>query len=112
MSPAYENEVWCGVKFGKLLLYDLEREEVTQQLNRAHVINCYNEGYLSLCDTFDVNAVCKTSDPNLIATGGDEGFIKLWDRRVFGQSQKPVGGFIGHYEGVVSLDTPSDTSIN
>lgn len=25
MLPSFENEIWCGVKFGKLLLYDLER---------------------------------------------------------------------------------------
>ena len=37
ISPHYENELWCGVKFGKLILYDIERDEVASQVNRAHV---------------------------------------------------------------------------
>ena len=104
--PAFENEVWCGVKHGKLLLYDLEKDEVVFQNNKAHCINDHksifrDEGQTaanlsSLSDGFDVNAISATSDINLLATGADDGLIKLWDRRIMSSNAKPVGGFIGH----------------
>lgn len=37
LNPSNENELWAGLKFGKLLLYDLERQEMIAQNNRAHV---------------------------------------------------------------------------
>ncbi len=42
---------------------------------------------------------------NVLATGGDDGIIKLWDKRFLESSSAPIGGFIGHYDGVISLDS-------
>ena len=42
---------------------------------------------------------------NVLATGGDDGIIKLWDKRILDSTSKPIGGFIGHYEGITSLDS-------
>ena len=46
-----------------------------------------------------------TYDANVMATGADDGLIKLWDSRNFSSSSKPIGGFIGHYEGITSVDS-------
>lgn len=104
MSPVFENELWCAVKFGKFLLYDLESDKVIHQVNRAHVRSSASD-VLQLYDTYDVNSVSMTPDPNVVATGGDEGLIKLWDKRIISQSSMPIGGFIGHNDGIVSIDS-------
>lgn len=52
---------------------------------------------------------------NVLASGSDDGIIKLWDKRFIHNSQKPIGGFIGHHEGIMSLDSTylhSSTSQN
>ena len=36
ISPSFENELWCGVKYGKLIKFDLERQEIVSQNNKAH----------------------------------------------------------------------------
>jgi hypothetical protein len=59
---------------------------------------------LSFQDTFDINSVC-TINENLIASGADDGLIKLWDKRIFDKNARPVGGFIGHHEGIISMDS-------
>lgn len=40
----------------------------------------------------------------MFCSGGDDGLLKIWDKRVFSSQSKPVGGFIGHHEGIVSAD--------
>ena len=57
-----------------------------------------------MLETFDINAICPMQN-NVIATGGDDGLIKLWDKRFVGNSAKAVAGFIGHHEGILSLDS-------
>ena len=42
-------------------------------------------------------------------TGADDGLIKAWDRRTISDG-KPVGGFIGHKEGVTYVDAPRNPS--
>lgn len=60
---------------------------------------------ISFQDTYDINTVSATPDFNVIATGGDDGLIKLWDRRILSSSSSnPIGGFIGHFEGITSID--------
>lgn len=56
-------------------------------------------------DGFDINSISTTCDPNVLATGADDGLIKLWDTRNFTSCSRPIGGFIGHYEGITSLDS-------
>lgn len=79
-------------------------------MNRAHIHDTMQESPISFKDTYDVNAVSATPDFNVIATGGDEGLIKLWDRRMISSHSKPIGGFIGHFEGITSLDTSCNCS--
>lgn len=105
ISPHFENEVWCGIKFGKLIKFDLEREEVLSQNNRAHTIETNGSIPLLFEDGFDINSITPTFDPHVIATGSDDGLIKLWDSRNFSSTCKPIGGFIGHYEGITSIDS-------
>jgi WD40 repeat protein len=104
ISPESENHVWCGAKQGKLLMYDLVAMKIISQINNAHnFVDSKDEVMIN----FDTNAVCKTQDPNLMASGGDDGMIKLWDNRALG-SYQPVGGFYGHTDGITYLDSASD----
>ena len=45
--------------------------------------------------------------PNLFASGSDDSFIKLWDRRtVDGRGRcRPVGALVGHTEGITHMDS-------
>ena len=40
----------------------------------------------------------------MIATAGDAGYVRLWDKRLFDQNSKPIGCYVGHGSGIVSLD--------
>lgn len=77
------------------------------QNNRAHVLMDPTAGFnqpISYCDTFDVNSVKPTYNDSVIASAADDGLIKIWDKRMFSSTCLPVGGFIGHHQGLVSLD--------
>ena len=41
---------------------------------------------------------------NLIASGSDDGLIKLWDKRTFSSNPSPVGTFVGHLDGITFID--------
>jgi WD repeat-containing protein 23 len=60
----------------------------------------------------DVNAVAyaDTDSGNIILTGSDDHEIKVFDRRMLGNSRSPqnVGVFIGHTEGIAHLDSKGD----
>jgi WD repeat-containing protein 23 len=61
---------------------------------------------------FDINSITVTPDPSVVASGADDGVIRLWDKRVVSSHTKPVGGFIGHHQGIVSMDyCPGSTLI-
>jgi len=56
------------------------------------------------CPGFDVNCCAwAKSNPNLILTGSDDRLVKIWDQRSF-CCGKPIGGFIGHCEGLTGVD--------
>jgi WD40 repeat protein len=79
------------------MMYDLEKQATGCINERAHTLD--TEAHSSLIqytDGFDVNAICPMQE-NVLATGGDDGVIKLWDKRCLDNSyQRPIGGFIGH----------------
>lgn len=58
----------------------------------------------------DVNAVAfADNSSNIIVSGGDEGVIKLWDRRQLNDRRpKPIGVFAGHFDGITFIDPRGD----
>ncbi len=40
----------------------------------------------------------------MFASGGDDCLVKIWDKRTFKSDCKPMGGFLGHHQGIVSAD--------
>ncbi|CDW76142.1 ddb1-and cul4-associated factor 11-like [Stylonychia lemnae] len=95
ISESNEKEIWFAKKLGKLFLYDLEYQKVLVQNNEANSIDETK---------FDINSICCTFDYNIIATAGDAGYVRLWDRRIFDYNSKPIGCFVGHTGGIVCLD--------
>jgi WD40 repeat protein len=94
-------------------MVDLEKGKVGAVNQKGHISNytnnCSNNhyGYEASCcvvDCFDINSICPMQD-NVLATGGDDGVIKLWDKRFIDDMSNPIGGFIGHQEGIMSLDS-------
>ncbi|XP_053909083.1 DDB1- and CUL4-associated factor 11 [Cuculus canorus] len=56
----------------------------------------------------DVNAVAVVdAGGQLVATGGDDGLVRVWDRRGLG-SHRPVSRMAGHRGGVTFLHCPGD----
>lgn len=84
-------------------MVDIEKEKIGAVNQKGHITRSYNKcsnhnGYeASNCvvDCFDINSICPMQD-NVLATGGDDGVIKLWDKRFIDDSSSPIGGFIGH----------------
>lgn len=83
ITPHDSHTLWCGIKYGKLIKFDLEKQEVVSQNNLAHVKDSENGIHLLNEDGFDINTISPTGDPHVIATGADDGLIKLWDTRNF-----------------------------
>ena len=44
---------------------------------------------------------------NILYTGGDDGQVKIWDRRAL-RGNRPVGIFVGHYEGITHVASKED----
>lgn len=58
----------------------------------------------------DINAVA-FADPSskILVSGGDDGLLKVWDRRELRESgAKPVGVFAGHLDGITFIDSRGD----
>jgi len=83
-----------------------------------------NDGYIYLYDRIkqgtclkieahedDVNAVAFVdSATHILASGGDDGLVKIWDRRSLREDRpKPVGTFAGHTDGITYIDTKDDS---
>ncbi|XP_065160411.1 DDB1- and CUL4-associated factor 11 isoform X1 [Atheta coriaria] len=98
-SLAYSSdgqEILGGANDGVMFIYNLERNRRTLKIS-AH--------------DFDVNTV-KFADhsSHIIYSGSDDGLIKVWDRRTFGEevTSKPVGVFAGHQDGITYIDAKGD----
>lgn len=59
---------------------------------------------------YDVNSVVFADDSSdIIYSGGDDGLIKVWDRRTLSEyTPKPVGILAGHMDGITFIDSRGD----
>jgi len=88
-------ELLCGANDGFIYLYD--RFSHKQSLR----VSAHED---------DVNAVCFLDDTtHTVASGGDDGLCKVWDRRSLREDNpKPVGVLAGHVDGIAFLDPRGD----
>ncbi|VEN35785.1 unnamed protein product [Callosobruchus maculatus] len=88
-------EVLGGASDGCLYIYNLQERRRTLKI-AAHA--------------YDVNSVCFADDSShIIYSGGDDGLVKVWDRRSLVESTaKPVGVLAGHTDGVTFIDSRGD----
>ncbi|KAJ6601263.1 WD40 repeat-like protein [Mycena vulgaris] len=88
------NEVIAGGN-GQLFVYDLLANRRTVKIE-AH--------------KDDVNSCCwaDTSSGNVLVSASDDSFLKIWDRRSLGVSQKPSGVLMGHTEGITYVSAKGD----
>ena len=58
----------------------------------------------------DVNTVCfMDENTNVLASGADDGLVKIWDRRSLREdSPKPVGVLAGHVDGIAYISPKGD----
>ena len=89
------DEILCGANDGFIYLYD------RFQNIRSLKIDGHDD---------DVNAVSFVdSATHILASGGDDGLVKIWDRRSLRESNPiPVGTFAGHSDGVTYIDSRGD----
>lgn len=79
---------------GRIVLYDLTKEHILLKSETAHF-------------NLDVNQVCPIHHSVNFLSCGDDGHISIWDpRQNFDLGS--VGSFIGHLEGVTSIDVTQD----
>lgn len=88
-------ELVCVTNSAHIIVYDLEHEQKVLDVAETH--------------GDDINAVCfaNRTNSNILFTGSDDYFIKVWDRRIM-EGNSPIGCFIGHREGITSIDSRGD----
>ncbi|KAG2358232.1 WD40-repeat-containing domain protein [Suillus spraguei] len=88
------NEVVAGGS-GQIFVYDLLADRRTVKI-KAH--------------ENDVNSCCwaDTASGNVLISASDDTFLKVWDRRSLGASQKPSGVLVGHTEGITNVSAKGD----
>jgi len=89
------SELLGGANDGCIYLYDRDSNQQSLSID-AHEA--------------DVNAVCFVDETtHIVASGGDDGLCKVWDRRSLRESNpKPVGILAGHRDGLTYLDPRGD----
>ncbi|WKX91506.1 hypothetical protein Q1695_009943 [Nippostrongylus brasiliensis] len=90
------HEILCGGSDRSLHVFDLQSMSRVTTIPEAHAD--------------DVNAVCYgDTESNLLYSGGDDGLVKVFDRRAFGElDYQPVGVFAGHRDGITYIDARGD----
>ncbi|KAJ7069044.1 WD40 repeat-like protein [Mycena belliarum] len=80
---------------GQLFVYDLlaNRRTVKIEAHRDDVNSC---------------TWADTSSGNVLVSASDDSFLKVWDRRSLGVSQKPSGVLMGHTEGITYVSAKGD----
>lgn len=88
-------EILGGANDGCLYIYDRHEDKRTLQID-AH--------------EDDVNAVTFADDTShILFSGGDDGLIKVWDRRTLrDENPLPVGTLAGHADGITYIDSKGD----
>ena len=92
-------EICGGSKGGEIFIYDMMQNRV-----KTTVSNCHSD---------EINSVCwaNRETSNILYTGSDDCFVKVWDRRVFGNTiggRRAAGVFVGHQEGVTNVASKGD----
>ncbi|PAV62591.1 hypothetical protein WR25_26421 [Diploscapter pachys] len=90
------SEILCGSSDYRIHIFDIATEKRVVSIEQAH--------------GDDVNSVCYGDNDHLIYSGGDDGIVKVWDRRAWreGDTLQPVGEFGGHRDGVTFVDARGD----
>ncbi|KIO08498.1 hypothetical protein M404DRAFT_133750 [Pisolithus tinctorius Marx 270] len=88
------NEVIAGGS-GHIFVYNLPADRKTVEIH-AH--------------DDDVNSCCwaDSVSGNVLVSASDDTFLKVWDRRSLGMSQKPSGVLVGHTEGITNVSAKGD----
>ncbi|KAF5293504.1 hypothetical protein FQA39_LY02989 [Lamprigera yunnana] len=88
-------EILGGANDGFIYVYDRQSNRRSLRI-RAH--------------EYDVNSVAFADDTShIIYSGGDDGLIKVWDRRTLSETNpKPVGVLAGHMDGITFIDSRGD----
>ncbi|KAI0003806.1 WD40-repeat-containing domain protein [Russula compacta] len=88
------NEVVAGGD-GKIFVYDLlaNRRTVKIDAHKNHVNSC---------------CWADSASGHVLISASDDTFLKVWDRRSLGSSQKPSGVLIGHTEGIANVSAKGD----
>ncbi|XP_022904773.1 DDB1- and CUL4-associated factor 11 isoform X2 [Onthophagus taurus] len=88
-------DVLCAGNDGHLHTYNIDRNEHVHGI-RAH--------------DFDVNSIAFADDSShVIFSGGDDGLVRVWDRRTLGDDDcKPVGMLAGHKDGITHICSRGD----
>ncbi|XP_054274991.1 DDB1- and CUL4-associated factor 11-like isoform X1 [Macrosteles quadrilineatus] len=89
-------EILGGANDGYLYVYDLECNQRTLR------IDGHGE---------DVNTVAfADSTSKILYSGGDDGLVKVWDRRTLNETNpRPVGVLAGHMDGITYIDSKGDS---
>jgi WD40 repeat protein len=89
------DEILCGAKDGYIYVYDRGSNQ------RSLRVNAHED---------DVNAVAFIdSATHILASGGDDGICKIWDRRSLKETDPvPVGLLAGHVDGITYIDPRGD----
>ncbi|XP_052816129.1 DDB1- and CUL4-associated factor 11-like isoform X2 [Mya arenaria] len=89
-------EIMGGANDGNLYVYDRDSGQ------RSLKIETHED---------DVNAVAFADrSSQILFSGGDDGLIKVWDRRTLKEgSPVPVGIMAGHYDGITFIDSKGDS---
>ncbi|KRT85038.1 WD40 domain-containing protein [Oryctes borbonicus] len=90
-------EILGGANDGFLYIYDTQRNQRSLQI-QAH--------------DYDINSVAFADDSShIIYSGGDDGLLKVWDRRMLGEERNanPVGVLAGHRDGITYVHPRGDS---
>ncbi|XP_041376385.1 DDB1- and CUL4-associated factor 11-like [Gigantopelta aegis] len=95
MFSSDNQEIMGGANDRCLYVFDRESNQRTLR------IECHDD---------DVNAVSFADDSSqILFSGGDDGLVKVWDRRTLQESNPvPVGVMAGHHDGVTFIDSKRD----
>lgn len=90
-----DSEIIAGANGGLIYIYNRELNNRTMKLH-AH--------------DDDLSCVCFADDSgHILYSGGEDGIIKVWDRRILREeSPLPVGQLAGHYDSVTYIDSRND----
>ncbi|CAZ65482.1 DDB1- and CUL4-associated factor 11 homolog [Caenorhabditis elegans] len=89
-------QIVCGTSQYSIHVFDVEQRRRIRTIVNAH--------------EDDVNSVCFADlGSNLIYSAGDDGLVKVWDKRAWSDGDvEPVGVFAGHRDGVTHVDSRQD----